>query len=120
MTPLLAGHSHEGRPIRGIKISFGLNKLPTSIFIESGIHAAEWITYESATYLIDRILNDKSAGADLLRLYDWYIFPVVNPDGLAYTQNYNRVWRANRKPIENSTCVGTDLNRNFGFRWGSE
>lgn len=27
------------------------------------------------------------------------------------------MWRKNRKPNSGSSCVGTDLNRNFGFQW---
>ena len=27
------------------------------------------------------------------------------------------MWRKNRTPNTPNTCIGTDLNRNFGFRW---
>ena len=30
------------------------------------------------------------------------------------------MWRKNRRPNEGSSCIGTDLNRNFDFRWGQE
>jgi len=52
--------------------------------------------------------------------YDWYILPVMNPDGYAYTWSNDRMWRKNRRQNTGSTCVGTDLNRNFDFRWGTE
>jgi carboxypeptidase A4 len=29
--------------------------------------------------------------------YDFYIFPIVNPDGFAYTQTSDRMWRKNRQ-----------------------
>ena len=29
--------------------------------------------------------------------YDWYIIPVVNPDGFVYTQTTDRNWRKNRQ-----------------------
>lgn len=29
----------------------------------------------------------------------------------------NRLWRKNRRPNAGSSCVGTDLNRNFPFQW---
>lgn len=32
----------------------------------------------------------------------------------------DRMWRKNRRLNPGSTCYGTDLNRNFAFRWGSE
>ncbi|CAH2043874.1 unnamed protein product, partial [Iphiclides podalirius] len=51
---------------------------------------------------------------------DWYLVPVVNPDGYAYTHTNDRLWRKNRARIGNSP-VGVDLNRNFGetitFPW---
>ena len=31
----------------------------------------------------------------------------------------DRMWRKNRVPDRNNSgCIGTDLNRNFGFQWG--
>lgn len=37
-------------------------------------------------------------------------------------QEYNRMWRKNRQPFTNLPiikrfCIGTDLNRNFGYHW---
>lgn len=47
---------------------------------------------------------------------DWYILPVVNPDGYEYSHRVDRLWRKNRHI--NGLCTGTDLNRNFGYKWG--
>ena len=44
----------------------------------------------------------------------------MNPDGGEYdiaTGTY-RSWRKNRQPNAGSSAVGTDLNRNWGYRWG--
>jgi hypothetical protein len=44
----------------------------------------------------------------------------MNPDGGEYdiaTGTY-RSWRKNRQPNPGSSYVGTDLNRNWGYRWG--
>ena len=27
------------------------------------------------------------------------------------------MWRKNRRPNSGSSCIGTDLNRNYGFKW---
>jgi murein tripeptide amidase MpaA len=43
--------------------------------------------------------------------------PLVNPDGYEYSWTTDRLWRKNRTPNLGSSCVGTDLNRNFGFKW---
>ncbi len=44
----------------------------------------------------------------------------VNPDGQAYDYGSGalRNWRRNRQPTPGSDAIGTDLNRNFGYRWG--
>lgn len=40
--------------------------------------------------------------------------------GFVYTQTTDRMWRKSRQPRRNTTCVGTDLNRNWKFEWGGE
>ena len=38
--------------------------------------------------------------------------------GFVYTQSTDRLWRKNREPRLNATCIGTDLNRNWAYKWG--
>ena len=47
------------------------------------------------------------------------MLPVLNPDGAVYDFSGGTFhkWRKNRQPIPNSTEIGIDLNRNFGFMW---
>ena len=45
---------------------------------------------------------------------------LVNPDGAEYDisgGNFHH-WRKNRQPTPGSTSIGTDLNRNYSYRWG--
>jgi hypothetical protein len=51
----------------------------------------------------------------------WIVF-AVNPDGQAhdYGSGALRNWRRNRQPTPGSDAIGTDLNRNFGYRWGGK
>lgn len=51
-----------------------------------------------------------------MKSVDWYILPVLNPDGYEYSHRVDRLWRKNRHI--NGKCAGTDLNRNFGYKWG--
>lgn len=37
--------------------------------------------------------------------------------GFVYTQTTDRLWRKNRQPRSNTTCIGTDGNRNWNFQW---
>lgn len=46
----------------------------------------------------------------------WFV-PVVNPDGLEYVFNSDRMWRKNRSRNPDGSR-GVDLNRNYEFLWG--
>ncbi|XP_047536945.1 zinc carboxypeptidase-like [Vanessa atalanta] len=111
---IIGGRSYEGRDIKGLKISHGSGR--RAIFIEGGIHSREWISPSSACYIINELLtsNDPATRA-AARDYDWYIFPVTNPDGYVWTHEQFRLWRKNRRPI--GTAVGVDLNRNWNNNW---
>lgn len=84
--------------------------------IPPGTHAREWITPASVTYIIDQLTENRDNHADIVKGLDFYILPVVNPDGYEYSHLKDRLWRKNRAP--NGFCVGTDLNRNWGYKWG--
>ena len=56
---------------------------------------------------------------NLLSIFDFYVLPVVNPDGYVYTWGTDRFWRGNRnKNYTHNNCHGVDLNRNWGYHWG--
>ena len=56
-------------------------------FSTSDIHAREWITSAVSTYLINEILNGTNpAVRSWVNDYDFYILPVMNPDGLVFTK----------------------------------
>ncbi|XP_011292502.1 zinc carboxypeptidase-like [Musca domestica] len=121
VTPFIIGKSYEGRPIKAVRISTKPGN--KAIFIESNIHAIEWISSATTTCFINNLLKAETKEMRmLLRSYDWIYVPVLNPDGLEYTHNVERLWRKNRKPtgFSNSSgiCYGTDMNRNFDFKWG--
>lgn len=89
--------------------------------MEANIHAREWIAVESTCWLINHLLTaENDDGADLLRQFDWYIIPTVNPDGFKYSHENNRMWRKTRSPNAGTTCYGTDGNRNFHWSWNSK
>ncbi|XP_020278345.1 carboxypeptidase B-like [Pseudomyrmex gracilis] len=109
------GNSIEGRPLKLLRISNGTPDAP-AIWIDGGIHAREWISPAAVTYIIDYLVEN----SDKLQT-DFYILPVVNPDGYEYTFVTDRLWRKNRRKTNSVTgCMGIDLNRNFGYRWGGK
>lgn len=106
--------SYENQSLYGVKLA--KNPANSAIFVECGIHAREWISPASCTFVLNELLN--SDRADLRQLADnfnWIIFPVVNPDGYRYTFEGDRLWRKNTKPY--GICRGVDLNRNFASDW---
>ncbi|KAI5638990.1 zinc carboxypeptidase domain-containing protein [Phthorimaea operculella] len=119
---VVGGHSFEGRPIKYLKISstkFQDHSKPV-IFIQSLIHAREWITLPVTLYAIEKLVTHVQ-DQDLLRDMDWIILPIANPDGYVFTYSENRLWRKNRATgyMIADFCSGVDLNRNFDFEWSA-
>lgn len=57
-----------------------------TIFIESTVHAREWVTTATTTYILNELLASKNATiVELAQNFDWVIVPVLNPDGYEYT-----------------------------------
>ncbi|KAK3931849.1 Zinc carboxypeptidase A 1 [Frankliniella fusca] len=109
------GKSYEGRETRALVINPD-SGLPV-VMVEAGIHAREWIAHAAATYFIDRILgSDKN---DIVRRFEWHVFPCVNPDGYVYTWKNNRSWRKTRSP-QWLIFKGVDPNRNWPYHWKDE
>lgn len=78
------GQSYEGRDMKIIKISTGGNGAKPAIFIDGGIHAREWLAPAEVLCIISSLVEDpKNRG--LIESVDWYILPVVNPDGYEYS-----------------------------------
>lgn len=108
------GKSYEGNPIKGVKLSFKSNN--TAIFIEGGIHAREWISPATATFILNKLLTSEDKEVqNIAQNFDWFFFPVINPDGYRATFEKDRMWRKTRQPF--GICRGTDLNRNWNSAW---
>jgi len=127
------GSSFEGREIFALKISkdVGVDDVIKPDVLITGLHhAREWISVEAPVYFANRLLSAYTSDDSIKYLVDHlqiWIVPILNPDGLTYTQNSPneqmdqiRLWRKNRRPIPGGNCpsaVGVDLNRNYGFQW---
>jgi carboxypeptidase T len=119
------GTSYEGRTIWAGRISDNadVDEDEPEVLFTHHQHAREHLTVEQALYTL-RILTDEY-GSDpvITRLVDNREILMVfdmNPDGGEYdiaTGTY-RSWRKNRQPNSGSPYVGTDLNRNWGYKWG--
>ena len=119
------GNSYEGRTIWAGKISdnVGTDEDEPEVLFTHHQHAREHLTVEMALYTLGILTNEYGSTSQITNLVDsreiWMVFD-VNPDGGEYdiaTGSY-RSWRKNRQPNAGSQYVGTDLNRNWGYRWG--
>ncbi|KAL8349390.1 hypothetical protein RB598_004984 [Gaeumannomyces tritici] len=118
----VAGNSLEGRPIKGIHLygPQGPGKRPAVVW-HGTVHAREWITAPTVEYLayklVDGYLKRSCTSKRAIDNFDFYIMPVVNPDGFVYTHTTNRLWRKNRQTRPGASCAGTDVNRNWPHQW---
>jgi hypothetical protein len=131
---VLPGASVQGRPIEGVEIAEGVERLDDGrpVHVEVGLHhAREWPSGE----MVMEHAFDLAGGAEdprLARLLGGvrtFILPVVNPDGLVASQDSlvagdpstgsGSYKRKNCAGGVAGTCGdGVDLNRNYGAFWG--
>ncbi|MFI6035221.1 M14 family metallopeptidase [Streptomyces sp. NPDC051315] len=119
------GKSYQGRDIVAIKISdnVGTDEAEPEVLFTHHQHAREHLTVEMALYLIRELgagYGTDSRVTGMVNSREIWIVPDINPDGGEYdvaTGSY-RSWRKNRQPNSGSSYVGTDLNRNWAYRWG--
>jgi carboxypeptidase T len=126
------GQSYEGRDIFALKITRDAaadNTDKPDVLITGCHHAREWISVESPVYFANQLINNYAGDGFVRQAVDHlqiWIVPIVNPDGLAFSQSApgvndgTRMWRKNRRPIALGACastVGADLNRNYDYQW---
>ena len=107
-----AGSSYEGNRMNLVKISTG-GTGKKAIFVDGGIriklifksvlfnqmyliemegiHAREWISPAYVTWMIRELVENYAAHPQYVDNIDWYIMPVINPDGYRYTFAANGV-----------------------------
>ncbi|KAL2917990.1 hypothetical protein HK105_202404 [Polyrhizophydium stewartii] len=110
------GTTYQGRSINAFSFGTGSKR----IVFNGGIHAREWISPAVVTYVANYLTGSTSDAVALRSKFTFTVIPVLNPDGYAYTRSTDRLWRKNREPNSGSSCVGTDPNRNFPYKWGGE
>ena len=119
------GESWRGRDIWAAKVSDNVatDEDEPEVLFDAAHHADEHLTVEQALYLFNTLVNNYGDGPKVTRLIDsreiWIVF-MLNPDGAEFDIGGDpyRDWRKNRQPHPTNAHVGTDLNRNYGFRWG--
>jgi murein tripeptide amidase MpaA len=108
------GSTSEDRMLKAIKVSNGPDK--KGIFFDAAMHAREWIGPPTLLYAINQLTENQK----LLDANDWYFLLVANPEGYIHSWTVDRFWRKTRSFNSNTSCRGTDLNRNFDQHWGGQ
>jgi hypothetical protein len=119
------GTSYEGRPIWAVKVSDNPNvdEAEPEVLFDGLHHAREHMGLEMTLAILGWLTDGYGHDDVITRLVDrreiWIVF-AVNPDGATYDISGGRfhMWRKNRQPTPGSSYIGTDLNRNYGYRWG--
>ena len=119
------GKSYQGRTIWAVKISDNVatDEAEPEVLFDGGTHADEHMGVEMSLkimrWLADGYGKD-SRITNIVNSREVWIIPTVNPDGAEYDISGGkfRFWRKNRQPNAGTTAIGTDINRNYGYRWG--
>ncbi|MGI5445230.1 M14 family metallopeptidase [Streptomyces sp. CA-243310] len=125
MSKKVIGKSYQGRDLIAIKISDNVatDEAEPEVLFTHHQHAREHLTVEMALYLLKEFgskYGTDSRVTNAVNGREIWIIPDLNPDGGEYdiaTGSY-RSWRKNRQPNSGSSYVGTDLNRNWDYKWG--
>ncbi|MCL7494893.1 M14 family metallopeptidase [Streptomyces sp. MCA2] len=125
VTKQVIGTSHEGRSLLALKLSKNAaqDEAEPEVLFTAHQHAREHLTVEMSLYLLNEFTSKYGTDPRITKMLDSreiWIIPDLNPDGGAYdiASGSFRSWRKNRQPNTGSSSVGTDLNRNWDFKWG--
>ncbi|WP_327704658.1 M14 family metallopeptidase [Streptomyces decoyicus] len=125
LTKQVIGTSHEGRSLLALKLSKNAaqDEAEPEVLFTAHQHAREHLTVEMSLYLLNEFTSKYGTDPRITKMLDSreiWIIPDLNPDGGAYdiASGSFRSWRKNRQPNAGSSSVGTDLNRNWDFKWG--
>ena len=73
------GRSTEGRNLKLVKISSGsFSSYKKAIWIDGGIHAREWISPATASYIMRELVERSDQYTTILDSFDVYIMPSMN------------------------------------------
>jgi murein tripeptide amidase MpaA len=119
------GKSARGLDIWMAKVSDNVaeDEAEPEVLVDALHHAREHLTTEQALALLGWLTRDYGADETVTRLVDTrevFIIFALNPDGMRYdlTGTPYRAWRKNLQRDAAGSAMYTDLNRNYGYRWG--
>ena len=120
------GTSYQARQLWAVKISdhVATDEAEPEVAFDGLHHADEHMSLEMTLAILRWLTTGYGSDPRITHIVnerEIYIVFAINPDGATYdiagTGGY-RGWRKNRQPTSGSSSIGTDLNRNYGYRWG--
>ena len=119
------GTSYQGRHLWAMKISDNVatDENEPEVMYDGGHHADEHMGVEMALRIMHWLADGYGSDPRITNIVNtreiWILFN-VNPDGSERDIAAGRFhyWRKNRQPTAGTPYIGTDLNRNYGYRWG--
>ena len=123
------GKSYQGRDLWAMKISDNVatDEAEPEVLFDGSHHADEHMGAEMTLRIMHWLVDGYGSGSgsdsritNIVNTREVWIVFLVNPDGAEYDISRGKFhfWRKNRQPTPGSSYVGTDLNRNYGYRWG--
>jgi hypothetical protein len=125
VTRFSIGKSYLGTEIIAVKVSDNVatDEPEPEVLFDGLHHADEHMSLEMTLSIFRWLTVGYGHDTRITNLVNsreiWIIFG-LNPDGARYDiggRTYHH-WRKNRQPTPGSKSVGTDLNRNYDYRWG--
>ncbi|XP_013143678.1 PREDICTED: zinc carboxypeptidase-like [Papilio polytes] len=136
----LTPRTANNQSILSLELQSDRQSTKPGILVIGTINGMTWGTPNAVIELTDKLLYDSNYQTPFFNDYDWYMIPLVNPDGLNFTQSLrNRksfnveqwcrnttasnttrpsFWYKNvEKEMSNDTCFGANINRNFAYHW---
>ncbi len=118
------GQSYQGREMWAAKISdhVATDEAEPEVLYDGQHHAREHLTVEETLSILHLFADNYGSDPQVTGLVnsrEIFIVFTMNPDGSEYdiaTGNY-RFWRKNRQPNQGSSAIGTDLNRNYDYKF---
>jgi len=122
------GKTIENRDIWALQINSSVQSLDYATSNKPGVvfmgnhHAREHLSVEVPVMLAQYLLEHRNDPkiSSLLNSRDIWILPMINPDGAEFDieGGQYQYWRKNRRNNGDGT-FGVDLNRNYGYKWGT-
>lgn len=130
----------EGRPSYAVRLGTAPANTVDAYFMTGNVHGEEWGSSDILVNLAADLCEAYAGGTGLgyggkyyssaevralMEQINIIIFPCVNPDGRAFSQDAepgspDQLWRKNRNPADSGgdpDKIGVDINRNQDFLW---